>query len=327
MMGDILVVAEYEDGRIHPVTYELLGKARELIGELDGKVRAVILGKGVKEVANELVYYGADIVHIYDDDSLRFFNVLLYRDNIVGLIRRVSPDLVLIGATNRGRSLASRIAASLRTGLTADCIDIFIENGKIIQVRPAFTGNIIAHIYTKTKPVLTTVRYRVMKPIKRDSKREGDLIFEDIESSSNDSLKVISKVREKEIRISNVDIIVSFGRGLKRREDIKMIKELADLLGGVVGASRPVVDEGWISRDHQVGFSGNIVRPKLYIACGISGSPQHLAGMKDSDLIIAINIDSSAPIFRYSDYCIVADLYHVIPNLIRRLKKMGVSHG
>ncbi len=326
-MGDILVVAEHEENRIHPITFELLGKANELSNKLNGKVRAVILGKGIGDMANELVYHGADIVHVYDDDSLLFFNVLLYKDNIVSLIKRFSPDLVLIGATNKGRSLAPRIAVSLKTGLTADCINIFVEKGEIIQVRPAFTGNIIAHIYTKTRPVLTTIRYRVMKPLKRDEKRKGEIIVEDLKFSNGKGLKVLGKIRDKEIRISDADIIVSFGRGVKRRDDIKMIKELADLLGGVVGASRPVVDEGWISKDHQIGFSGNIVKPKLYMAFGISGSPQHLAGMKDSDIVIAVNIDSSAPIFRYSDYCIVADLYHVIPNLIRRLKEIGVSDG
>jgi len=326
-MGDVLVVAEYEENRIHPITFELLGKANELSKKLNGKVRAVILGRGVRDIANELVYYGADTVHVYDNESLRFFNVLLYKENIVSLIKKVSPDLVLIGATNKGRSLAPRIAASLKTGLTADCIDIFVEKGKIIQVRPAFTGNIIAHIYTKTRPVLTTIRYRVMKPLKKDEKRKGEIIVEDLKFSNNKDLKVLGKIRDKEVRISDADIIVSFGRGVKRRDDIKMIKELADLLGGVVGASRPVVDEGWISKDHQIGFSGNTVRPRLYMAFGISGSPQHLAGMKDSEIVIAVNIDSSAPIFRYSDYCIVADLYHVIPNLIRRLKKIGGSNG
>lgn len=326
MMGDILVIAEHEEGNVHPITFELLGKAHELSEKLEGNVRAVVLGRNVSETANELIFYGADIVHIYEHESLRYFNVVLHKDNIVNLIRRISPDLVLIGATNKGRSLAPRIAASLRTGLTADCIDIFVEDGRIIQVRPAFTGNIIAYIYTKTRPVLTTVRYRTMKPLKRDEGRRGEIIVENVKISET-GLRVIGKVMEKELRISDAEVIVSFGRGLRRREDIKMIEELASLLGGVVGASRPVVDEGWISREHQIGFSGNIVKPKIYIACGISGSPQHLAGMKDSEVIIAINIDPSAPIFKYSNYCIVADLYHVIPILIKRLKDMGVTGG
>nr|MDO8045780.1 electron transfer flavoprotein subunit alpha/FixB family protein [Candidatus Baldrarchaeota archaeon] len=324
----ILVFAEQRDGDIHPISFELLGKAREIADKKKCEVYSVLLGYQMREKAKELIYFGADKVFLYDHPSLKEFDVINYKQNMVNLIREEKPEIVLIGATPLGRSLAPRIAAALKTGLTADCIDLQLdENGELIQVRPAFTGNLIAHIKTSTRPVMTTVRYKVFKARERDPTRKGDIVEKEVEIVNNVGVRVVRKEPVEVVNISDAEIIVSGGRGLKKPEDLKILEELANLLGGVVGASRPLVDEGWISKDHQVGFSGNIVRPKLYLACGISGSPQHLAGMRDSEIIVAINIDPSAPIFNVADYGIVGDLYEIIPKLIEKLKnrKRGVK--
>ncbi|MEX2701683.1 MAG: electron transfer flavoprotein subunit alpha/FixB family protein [Candidatus Baldrarchaeota archaeon] len=324
----ILVFSEQRDGDIHPISFELLGKAREIADKKKCEVYSVLLGYQMREKAKELIYFGADKVFLYDHPSLKEFDVINYKQNMVNLIREEKPEIVLIGATPLGRSLAPRIAAALKTGLTADCIDLQLdENGELIQVRPAFTGNLIAHIKTSTRPVMTTVRYKVFKARERDPTRKGDIVEKEVEIVKDAGVRVVRKEPVEVVNISDAEIIVSGGRGLKKPEDLKILEELANLLGGVVGASRPLVDEGWISKDHQVGFSGNIVRPKLYLACGISGSPQHLAGMRDSEIIVAINIDPSAPIFNVADYGIVGDLYEIIPKLIEKLKnrKRGVK--
>ncbi len=318
---EVLIYAETRGNDIHPVSYELLNKGREIADKLNVRLSSVILGYGIRDKCKELIYYGADRVYVYDHPSLKDFDVVLYKHNIIKLIKEVKPNIVLFGATQVGRSLAPRVAAALKTGLTADCIDLQVDdNGDLIQIRPAFTGNIIAFIKTRTKPVMSTVRYRVFNRGKRDTSRSGEII--EMEPEVFDTgIRVLGKVKDKGISLSDAEVIVSGGRGLKKPEDLKLIKQLAEVLGGVVGASRPLVDEGWISREHQVGFSGNIVKPKLYVACGISGSPQHLAGMRDSKIIVAINVDPSAPIFRYCDYGIVGDLYEVIPKLIKEVRR------
>ena len=321
-MKGILIYAEVESGRIHPVAFELLGKAREIGERIGGQVWSIILGHEIKDLASELIQYGADKVFVYDHPTLREFDVIRYKEILVDFVKKFNPEIFLIGATPLGRSLAPRVAASLRTGLTADCIDLRIdENGDLIQIRPAFTGNILAHIKTKSRPIMATVRYRVMEMPEKDPSRSGEIIEMEVPEIGETGLKMLGKVEERRVNLAEADIIVAGGRGLKSKDDLKMLEELASLLGGVVGVSRPLVDEGWISKDHQVGFSGNTVKPKLYIACGISGSPQHLAGMRDSEIIVAINVDPSAPIFRYADYGVVGDLYEVLPRLMKILKK------
>jgi len=320
--GDVLVFAEQEDGEMHQVSFELLGKGRELADRLEVQLNAVLLGWQIEDKALELVYRGADNVFLYDNPSLRDFDVIRYGRNIVKLVRETRPDIFLIGATRIGRTLAPRIAAALRTGLTADCVDLDLDDeGNLIQIRPAFSGNIMAQIRTRTRPQMATVRYRVMRMLERDTRRRGRIIKREVEVIEETGMKIIKKIKADEVNLSDAEVIVSGGRGLKKPEDFRMLQELAEALGGVVGSSRPLVDAGWISKDHQVGFSGNIVKPKVYIACGISGSPQHLFGMRDSDVIIAINKDPTAPIFNVSDYGIVGDIYEVIPLIIRRVKK------
>jgi len=318
---EILVFAEQRRGRVHPVTIELLGKAMELSNRLPLMVSSVLLGKDAESEAQELIYYGSKKVYLFEDSSLYSYDPILYKTNIVALAKEINPYAILFGSTHIGRSLAPRVAASLRTGLTADCTNLSIdEDGAFIQIRPAFTGNILAHIKTKTSPSMSTVRYKVMQRAKRDEKREGTIVK--MTPLSNDpSWKIIDERVIEGINLPDAEVIVSGGRGLKRAEDFKMLEELAKLLGGVVGSSRPLVDEGWIGKEHQVGFSGNTVKPKLYIACGISGSPQHLAGMRDSEMIVAINSDPSAPIFRYADMGIIGDIYEIIPKMIEKLKR------
>ncbi len=325
MSQDILVYAEFLEGKVHPVTFELIGKSRELLKNSKGLVNAVIIGFSASKYAEELIHYGADKVYVYEYVEPMPPNIIFHKNIVLDLIKEIKPKLILFGATPWGRSLAPRVAAALRTGLTADCLDLYVEDdGSIIQVRPAFTGNIIAHIKTLTLPIMSTIRYKVFKPLRKDTSRKGEVILRKVPKNKlveTYGIEVLGKVKEKEVNIADAEIIVAGGRGLKKKEDLKLLAELAELLGGVVGVSRPLVDAGWISKDHQVGFSGNIVKPKIYIACGISGAPQHLAGMKDSKIIISINIDPTAPIVRYSDLCIVGDLYEIVPKLIEEIKR------
>lgn len=320
--GGVMIFAEQEDGRIHPITFELLGKGRELAEKLGKGLSSVLLGYRLERDAMELIYHGANTVFLYDHPSLREFDVIRYKENIVNLIKEERPEIFLLGATPIGRSLGPRIAAALETGLTADCIDLDIDetDGSLVQIRPAFSGNIIARIKTRTRPQMATVRYKVMKRSDRDTTRQGRIVRKEVREVEETGVHLIKKEPIKGMDISEAEVIVSGGRGLRKPEDFGLLEELSRLLGGVVGSSRPLVDEGWIGREHQVGFSGNTVKPRIYIACGISGSPQHLFGMRDSEVIIAINKDPSAPIFKFSDYCILGDLYEVLPALIREIK-------
>ena len=317
----LMVFAEQRGGKIHPVSYELLGKGREIADKLHVELSSVLLGNQMEDEAKELIYYGADKVFLYDDPALKEFDLLNYKHNIVKLIEEVKPEILLFGATHLGRSLGPRIAVALNTGLTADCIALDVdEEGNLIQVRPAFSGNILAYIKTSTRPQMSTIRYKVMQKRERDTGRKGETIKKDVELVDS-LLTIINKERSGEVNIAEADVIVCGGKGLKSPEDFGILQGLADLLGGVVGSSRPLVDDGWIGKEHQVGFSGNTVKPKLYIACGVSGSAQHLAGMRGADTIVAINNDPSAPIFRVADYGIVGDLYEVIPKLTSEIKR------
>jgi electron transfer flavoprotein alpha subunit len=319
----LMVFAEQRGDRIHPVSYQLLGKGTEIADKLGVELSSVLLGNQMEEAAKELIYYGADKVFLYDHPALKEFDLLNYKHNIVKLVREVKPEIFLLGATRLGRSLGPRVAAALGTGLTADCIGLDTdEDGNLIQIRPAFTGNILAQIKTATRPQMSTIRYKVMQEKARDPNRRGEIIKREAELvPSLLTIKKQERLSEVNIAITEADVIVSGGRGLKKAEDFGILADLAELLGGVVGSSRPLVDDGWIAREHQVGFSGNTVKPKLYVACGISGSPQHLAGMRGSDVIVAINTDPSAPIFRVADYGIVGDLYEVVPKLANEIKR------
>jgi electron transfer flavoprotein alpha subunit len=319
--GDVLVFAEQDNGVVHPVTYELLGKGRELANRLGIGLSVLILGHNVQKKAAELIQYGGAKVYVIDHPCLNEFNVIQYTRNAVKLVKKMKPEIFLVGATRIGRSLAPRIAAALRTGLTADCIDLDLdEEGNLIQIRPAFSGNIMAQIKTRTKPQMATVRYKVMKANKKNTSRKGIVASVEPEIVKDTGIQTVQRIHADEVNLAEAEVIVSGGRGLRKPEDFALLEELAEVLGGVVGSSRPLVDAGWISKDHQVGFSGHTAKPRLYIACGISGAPQHLFGMRDSDVIIAINKDPSAPIFNVADYGVVGDLYEIIPLLIKEIK-------
>jgi len=317
----VMIFAEQREGEIHPVSFEILGKAREIADSLGSNVSAVLLNNNHPREVVKLIYCGADKVYLYEHPSLHEFDIINFKHNIVQLIRELKPAIFLLGATHLGRSLGPRVAAALGTGLTADCIGLELdEAGSLIQIRPAFTGNILAEIKTRTRPQMATVRYKVMTAHKPDEKRIGEIIHRDAEIIPN-LLSILKKEKGNQKSITEAKVIVSGGKGLKKAKDFEMLAELAELLNGVVGSSRPLVDDGWINKKHQIGFSGNTVKPKIYFACGISGSPQHLAGMRNSDIIVTINTDPSAPIFQISDYGIIDDLYEVVPKLIRVIKK------
>ncbi len=322
----VLVFAEQKDGVVHPVAFELLGKGRELAEQLEEPVYAVIIGSGVQQGAEELVARGADKVFVYDDPVLAVFRDDPYSALLAELVLEEKPSIFLIGATVIGRSLGPKVAACLDTGLTADCtgLEIDPETGLLMQTRPAFGGNIMATIICPDRrPQMSTVRYKVMREAERDPTREGEIVEKSVDVDRlPDRIKVLDfQPVADEVSIVDADIVVSGGLGLGDPKGFELIEELAHVLGGAVGASRPTVDEGWIEYRHQVGLSGRTVRPKLYMACGISGAVQHLAGMKTSDVIISINSDKEAPIFNVSSLGAVGDLYEVVPRLIEKIKE------
>lgn len=322
----VMVYAEQRDEDVHPVSYELLAKAKELAAQLKEPVYAVIVGSGMKKGAQSLVDRGAEKVFVHDDPSLAHFRDDPYTDILSMCCREEKPNIFLIGATSLGRSLGPRVAAQLKTGLTADCtsLDIDEETGLLLQTRPAYGGNIMATIITPNgRPQMATVRYKMFPEAKILEKPQGVIIDKKFNKTDiRDRVKVIGfEEAKEEVSITEADIVVSGGLGLGDPEGFKLVSELADVLNGAVGASRPTVDEGWIDYRHQVGLSGRTVRPKVYMACGISGAVQHQAGMKTSDVIISVNKDPEAPIFKISSLGVVGDLYEVIPLLIKKIKE------
>ncbi len=318
--GGILVFCEQRRGVISPVVYELIGKGRELADKLGESLECVVLGEDMKEPAEDLTSYGVDKVYLFDSPLLADFRDDPYTQLLTNLVKEVKPSIILIGATSIGRSLAPRIATRLQTGLTADCTGLDIDSeGHLLQTRPAFGGNVMATILcSNTRPQMATVRYKVMQRAEKKPDHIGEVVVKKVGDHILDRTRIRDISTEvEEVSITEAQIIVSGGKGLGGPEGFKLIHELAEIVGGAVGASRLVVDEGWIPFKHQVGLSGKTVRPKLYIACGISGAVQHLAGMQTSDVIVAINKDPSAPIFKIADYGIVGDLYEVIPEIIK----------
>lgn len=319
----VLVFAEQRRGLISPIVYELIGKGRALADKLGERLKCILLGNNVKSQAVNLVTYGVDVVYVYDTPVFANFKDDPYTQILTNLIKEIKPSIFLIGATSIGRSIAPRIATALRTGLTADCTELDIDTeGNLVQTRPAFGGNVMATILCPHhRPQMATVRYKVMEKAMRRPKYAGHIIIKHVEGAILDRTNINkTSIETEKVSITEAQIIVSGGKGLGRPEGFKLLTALADALGGAIGASRLVVDEGWITYKHQVGLSGKTVRPKLYIACGISGAVQHLAGMQTADIIVAINKDPSAPIFNVADYGIVGDLYDVIPELIKCLR-------
>lgn len=324
--NEVWIFAEQRNNKISRVVFELLGKARELAEKLNVKTGAVLACEKDESLSKELIAYGADKVYLIENQLLKNYKTDVYTKVISDLIKKEKPQIMVYGATNIGRDLAPRIAQHITTGLTADCTGLDIDDdGLLLQTRPAFGGNIMAQIKCpKHKPQMSTARPGIFKMLEKDEKRKGKVVKVDAAISENDSItKIIEiiKSKKKKVNLEESDIIVSGGRGLCQPENFKMIEELASLIGAEVGASRAAVDAGWIPKEHQVGQTGKTVRPKLYIACGISGAIQHRAGMQNSDMIVAINKDPGAMIFSIADYGIVADVKKFLPALIKELKE------
>lgn len=318
------VYVDHVDGEIHPVTYELIGKARELAGKINHPVYAVFVGSNISHKAEELLHYGVDKVFVYDDKELECFRIEPYTTAFEDFINNIKPTALLVGATTIGRSLAPRIAARFKTGLTADCTILDIkENTDLVQIRPAFGGNIMAQIVTpNSRPQLATVRYKVMTAPKRSEEIKGEIVNCKIGKEKLQSGITALEIKKKvsEVGISDAEVIVAAGRGIKSEKDLEMVKELAKALNAEFACTRPLIEAGWVDAKRQIGLSGRTVRPRLIITCGISGAVQFTAGMNNSDYIFAINTDEKAPIFKVAHYGVIGDMYEVIPELIEKIK-------
>ncbi len=333
------VFIEQEEGHIHPVSWELLGVANKLAADVRDEataegdevvVEGVLLGEGVESLAQEAIYHGANRIYLLDGPVFKYYRTRPYSKSIAKLVKKYEPEVFLIGATTLGRDLAGAIATASHTGLTADCTQLEMGEVKgakhklLLATRPAFGGNIMATIVCrKHRPQMASVRPRVFPMPERNPAAQGDIIREPVMVTEDDAMATILEIIRNEgenVNLEYADIIVSGGRGMGSPDGFALIKELADELGGVVGASRPCVDAGWIGYEHQVGQSGKTVRPKLYIAAGISGALQHKVGMQGSDFIIAINNDPNAPIFEVADVGIIGDLYEVIPEMLKQIR-------
>ena len=319
----IAVYVEHVGENIHPVTYELIGKARELADKINQPVYAVFVGNNLSNIAEKLLHYNVDKVFVYDDE-LAYFNIEKYTNVFEDFIKNNKPTSILVGATPVGRQLAPKVAARFKTGLTADCTILDMKSTTdLVQIRPAFGGNIMAEILTpNNRPQMATVRYKVMETPAYSEDINGEIVnckTNNIDFESN--IKILDVIKKpKEENIESADILIVAGRGIKKKEDLSMLEDLADLLNGQLAVTRPLVENGWAEAKRQIGLSGKTVRPKLIMTCGVSGAIQFVAGMNNAETIFAINNDEKAPIFKYANYAIVGDIYEVIPKLIEKIK-------
>ncbi len=328
----IWVIAEMRGESFAPVTFELLGKARELSEKLEVPVTAVVLGHNVKDKVQELIARGADRVVVVDNPVLSHFVDEVFSKIVAHLARQEKPEIILAGATATGRAFIPQVATMLETGLTADCTGLEIEEGgrNLLQTRPAFGGNLMATIVCDDRrPQMATVRPHVLKPLEADPEREGEVVeFDPPAELLEHRVKVIESVVEEAEGpgLTDAEIVVAAGRGLEQKENLALVEKLAHCLDAGIGATRAITDAGWISNNHQIGQTGVTVSPKLYIACGISGAIQHLVGMQGSEIIVAINKDKEAPIFDVATYAIVGDVKEVLPALTKKIcKERGVD--
>lgn len=332
MSKDIYVVAEQRDGIVAKVGLELIGEATKLAADLDQKVVAVLMGDKIKDKAQSLIEAGADEVVYVEDPMLAEYVTEPYAKALTAVIKECDPEIVLYGATSIGRDLAPRVASRIHTGLTADCtkLDIDPETKLLMMTRPAFGGNIMATILCKNhRPQMATVRPGVMRRLEKDDARTGtirEIKVEFVPSDMNVVIREVVKATHKTTDITEAKYLVSGGRGIGSPEAFNVLKELADVLGGEISSSRANVDAGWAPKDRQVGQTGKTVRPDLYLACGISGAIQHVAGMEGAECVIAINKNDTAPIFDVSDLGIVGDVKVIIPKLTEALKKYKEAH-
>jgi len=324
----IWVFIEQKKGKIQSVSYELLGKARELAQKLSCQTSAVLIGYDLDDQLDEVIWRGADNIYLVGAPEIANFQDEPYTNILVKLIEKYKPEILLCGATAIGRSLISRVAIKVNAGLTADCtgLDIDPQEKILLQTRPAFGGNIMATIISPNhRPQMATVRHKVMQPMSPDKHRKGKIIRESFNSSlyvSRTKLLDIVEEIDNLVNLAEADIVISGGRGMAGPENFKLLEELAHVLGAAVGASRAAVDAGWMPYSHQVGQTGRTVAPKLYIACGISGQIQHLVGMQSAKIIVAINKNPDAPIFKVATYGIVGDLFQILPALTKKFKTL-----
>ncbi len=323
----VWVYCEYRNGVLAPVSLELLGIGRELADKRNTTLSAVLIGHETGETSKKLIGHGADVVYLVEDEALRLFTDEKYCSVLTTLIQEHKPEIVLAGATAIGRSFIPGVATTLNAGLTADCTQLEIreEDGALLQTRPAFGGNIMATIVCEnSRPQMSTVRPKVMKELEFDGERSGEIltVSPDLDRLGN-RVKVLESVvsEASNVNIQESDILVSGGRGLDNEKGFDLIRKLADVMDANVAASRATVDAGWIPYPHQVGQTGKTVAPKVYIACGISGAIQHVAGMQSSEVIVAVNRDENATIFDVADYGIVGDLFEVLPKLISKIEE------
>jgi len=327
----VWTLGEVREGEIHPVSYELLAWGRGLADKLGVELSSIIIGHNVKDKVKELICRGADKVYVIDNPGLKDFRADPYSEILTSLVEEYKPEVFIASATTLGRTVMPICMIKLETGLTADCtgLDIDLNERLLIQTRPAIGGNVMATIKTPfSRPQMSTVRPKSKRPLPRDDSKTGEVIVKEFSGEYLKSrVKTMDFLKEETIGapIQDADIVVSFGKGLKDAKNVGLINELAELLGGSVGASRKVVDLGWIPYSHQVGLSGKTVSPKLYIACGISGAVQHMAGMSSAETVIAINSDPEADIFSLADFGVAGDLFEVIPLLIKRLKERAME--
>ena len=321
----VCVYVDHHEGDIHRVTYELIGKARELASVIGHEVYALMIGSGIESAAEKLLHYGVDKVFVYDDPALLDFRVEPYTAAFYDFVEKIKPSSILVGATNLGRQLAPRIAARCKAGLTADCTVLEMkENTDLVQIRPAFGGNIMAQIISPaTRPQFCTVRYKVFTEPKPTAEAQGEIVKMTVTPAMMVSAIEILSAEEKpsDVDISEADVIVAIGRGAQSESMRAMAEELAELLGGMVACTRPLVEANLFDAKRQIGLSGRTVKPKFIICLGISGAVQFAAGMKSSDVIVAINTDKSASIFDVADYAIVGDVAEIVPALIAKIKE------
>lgn len=324
---NVWVFIEVVRGKIKGVSLELLGQGRKMADDLGEKLVVIIPGNEIEDFAKMAIHYGADEAIVVDQKELKDYSTDGYTKAMCTLIKKYNPAVLLIGATNNGRDLGPRVSSRMQTGLTADCTELGVdsETRLVKWTRPAFGGNLMATILCPDhRPQIGTVRPGVFKKPEEDTGRKGEIIHETVEFGPDEIrtriVEVITEAGGADVNLEEAEIIVSGGRGVGGPEGFEVLKELADEIGAQIGASRAAVDSGWISSLHQVGQTGKSVGPKIYIACGISGAIQHVAGMSSSDVIIAINKDPDAPIFNIADYGIVGDLFEIIPELTKRIR-------
>lgn len=325
----ICVYADHFAGKIHKVTYELCGKACELSKVTGHPVYALMIGSGIEECANKLLHYGVDKVFVYDDEAYKDFKIEPYTAAFCDFIEKIKPSSILVGATNLGRQLAPRVAARCKAGLTADCTVLEMkENTDLVQIRPAFGGNIMAQIISpNTRPQFCTARYKVFSEPQPSKDAKGEIVnLKTNKQALKSAITILSsKDKPKDIDISESDVIVAVGRGAMSDTMREYANELAELLGGVVACTRPLAEANIYDAKHQIGLSGRTVKPKLIICLGISGAVQFAAGMKSSDCIIAVNTDKNAPIFDVAHYQVTGDVNEIVPMLISNIKEGALN--